>query len=325
MPAMDHEASTKRGPFGWIARWRGMRRLGILGINQRNAECILDLNPRSGYPIVDNKQKMRDLCLRIGVPTPALYGCVQTHSALRTLPKLLAGNDEFVIKPNRGTGGRGVLVIGGRQGQTFLRHDGRPIEEFDLRQHVSSIISGLFSLGGLPDEALLQKRVKLHAAFAGLAQNGIPDVRIILYHRVPAMAMLRLPTRQSAGRANLHQGGVGVGVDLESGVTSRAVCQNRLIDRHPDTGAALVGFMVPHWQDMLRMAIKVAEAIPLGYLGMDIVLDRDEGPLLLESNARPGLAIQIANGQGLLPKLEAIRRELARSESDSSACGACPT
>jgi D-alanine-D-alanine ligase-like ATP-grasp enzyme len=44
----------------------------------------------------------------------------------------------------------------------------------------------------------------------------------------------------------------------------------------------------------------------LGYLGVDIVLDRDKGPLLLELNARPGLSIQIANGAGLVPRLEVI-------------------
>jgi D-alanine-D-alanine ligase-like ATP-grasp enzyme len=45
----------------------------------------------------------------------------------------------------------------------------------------------------------------------------------------------------------------------------------------------------------------VSRAVGLGYLGADIVLDHRQGPLLLEANARPGLAIQIANGQGLLP------------------------
>ena len=43
---------------------------------------------------------------------------------------------------------------------------------------------------------------------------------------------------------------------------------------------------------------------PLGYLGVDIVLDRELGPMMLELNARPGLAIQIANNQGLAPILQ---------------------
>jgi hypothetical protein len=44
----------------------------------------------------------------------------------------------------------------------------------------------------------------------------------------------------------------------------------------------------------------------LGYMGTDMVLDKEEGPMVLELNARPGLAIQIANGAGLLPRLQHI-------------------
>jgi alpha-L-glutamate ligase-like protein len=298
--------------FNWLERWRGLARHGILGMNRRNAACILDLNPRTAYPLVDNKRKMRDLCVGIGVPTPAIYGAVSAHSALRRLPELLSGHDDFVLKPNRGAGGRGILVVVGRQTGGFRRHNGERLEWIDLRQHVSSIVSGLFSLSGLPDEALIQQRVLPHPAFERIAYQGIPDVRVILYCRQPAMAMLRLPTRQSGGRANLHQGGIGAGVDLDTGRTTRAVCRNHVTDRHPDTGTSLVGFSVPHWRAVLDMAVRVAEAIPLGYLGVDIVLDRDQGPLLLEGNARPGLAIQIANGRGLLPRLEEIDVRIAR-------------
>lgn len=292
--------------FNWLSRWGGLKSLGILGMNRRNAACILDLNPRSAYPIVDSKRKMRDLCQGIGVPTPAIYGTVAAHSALRRLPELLAGREDFVIKPNRGAGGRGILVVVGRDGTGFQRHNAQRLEMSDLRQHVSSIVSGLFSLGGQSDEALIQQRVLPHPAFDSISFQGIPDIRVIVYRKEPAMAMLRLPTRMSGGRANLHQGGIGAGVDLATGRTIRAVCCNHLTDRHPDTGTSLIGFQVPYWREVLGMAVRVAEAVPLGYLGVDIVVDRNQGPLLLEGNARPGLAIQIANGQGLLPRLEAI-------------------
>ncbi len=296
--------------LGWLARWRGLAKVGILGMNRRNAECILDQNPRSGYPAVDSKRKMRDLCQSIGVPTPAIFCVVAAHSALRQLPRLLADRQDFVIKPNRGAGGRGILVVAGRDGDSFVRHNGEKINFGEIRQHVSGVVSGLFSLGGRPDEALIQQRVLLHPAFERVSHQGIGDVRVILYKKEPVMAMLRLPTKQSGGRANLHQGGVGAGVDLATGLTSRAVMRNRIVYDHPDTGASLVGFRVPFWSDIIAMSCKVAGAVELGYLGVDIVVDRDEGPLLLEANARPGLAIQIANGQGLLPRLQEIDRRL---------------
>jgi alpha-L-glutamate ligase-like protein len=176
----------------------------------------------------------------------------------------------------------------------------------------------MHSLGGRPDAALIQQRVWLHAAFEPLAANGIPDVRIIFYRGEPAMAMLRLPTRASGGRANLHQGGLGVGIDLGSGRTCHAVLADRTVRRHPDTRAELIGVSIPHWSSMLALGRCVAAALGLGYLGVDIVLDPDRGPLLLEANARPGLAIQHANGAGLLPSLRAIDGQNSKRRSTDS-------
>jgi alpha-L-glutamate ligase-like protein len=292
--------------MNWLRRWRTLKQLGILGMNRRNAECILDMNPRHAYPAVDCKRKMGQLCRDIGVPTPAIYAVVSAHSALRHLPRVLSKHDDFVIKPNRGSGGRGILVVAGRQGEHFLRHNGQHLSAGDVRQHVSSVVSGLYSLGGGPDAALIQQRVLLHPAFEQISYQGIGDVRVIVYKKIPAMAMLRLPTKMSGGRANLHQGGIGAGVDLQTGRTIRAVCKDHLASKHPDTGVSLIGFEVPFGPQILEMARRVADAVDLGYLGVDIVVDRDQGPLLLEANARPGLAIQIANGQGLRGRLAAI-------------------
>src|SRR5205823_394097 len=150
------------------------------------------------------------------------------------------------IKPNRGAGGRGVLVIVGRDGPAFVRHNGQRVSAGEVTQHVSSTISGLFSLGGRPDEALLQQRVVPHAAFERISFQGTADVRVIVYRGVAAMAMLRLPTRESGGRANLHQGAIGAGVDLTTGLTTRAVLRNRATERHPDTRESVVGFAVPY-------------------------------------------------------------------------------
>jgi alpha-L-glutamate ligase-like protein len=255
---------------------------------------------------------MRDLCRSIGVPTPELYAVVLAHSALRHLPRLLEQRTDFVIKPNRGAGGRGVLVIVGRDGAEFVRQNQQRLELGELSQHVSSIISGLFSLGGRADEALLQQRVAPDPAFERISYQGTADVRVIVYRNVPAMAMLRLPTRLSGGRANLHQGAIGAGVDLATGRTTRAVLRNRVTERHPDTGEKVVGFTVPYWPQILDMARRVSAATGLGYVGVDVVVDRTHGPLLLEGNARPGLAIQIANGLGLIKRCEEIDREMAQ-------------
>jgi alpha-L-glutamate ligase-like protein len=299
----------------WLWGAKQLRRLGILAMNRRNAECILDRNPRSLYPVVDDKLRMRELCLRIGVPTPDIYGVFSFNGELRHLNDALAGLTDFVIKPSNGSAGRGVLVLTGRGAGGFVRHNGQLLALEDVRRHLSDILSGLYSLGGRPDRAILQQRVRLHEDFERISYKGIPDIRVVLYRFEPAMAMLRLPTLESGGRANLHQGGIGAGVDLELGRTHHAVQRNRFIERHPDTGECLVGREVPFWNKVLEMSRKVARAVGLGYVGVDIVIDERQGPMLLEANARPGLAIQIANNEGLLPRLHEIDAQLASRTS----------
>jgi alpha-L-glutamate ligase-like protein len=255
--------------------------------------------------------RLHRLCREISVPTPAILAEIETYSQLRGLDRLLHGLDDFVIKPNHGSAGRGILVVTGRDDKGFRRHNGECLRVDDLRQHLSDILSGMYSLGGHPDTALVQQRIRLHPAFTQVTYKGIPDVRVILYRNEPAMAMLRLPTKASNGRANLHQGGIGTGIELETGITHHAVQHNRFVERHPDTGRPVVGMRVPFWEEVLQLARKVSEVVGLGYIGVDVVVDAIGGPMLLEANARPGLAIQIANGRGLSPALEAIDARLA--------------
>ena len=297
----------------WWDRWKGLKQVGVLGMNARNTGCILDLNPRSHFPLVDGKRKMHDLCRSIGVPTPDLYAALLCHSALRRLPRLLEERTDFVVKPNRGAAGRGILVVTGRAGADFVRHNGETITDDELRQHLSGILSGLFSLGGNEDEALIQQRVVPEAVLERVSYQGTADIRVIVYRYEPVMAMLRLPTKASGGRANLHQGAIGAGVNLDTGVTHHAVLHDRKAERHPDTGESVLGFQVPHWPDILEMSRRVSRVVEMGYIGVDIVLDRTRGPLLLEANARPGLAIQISNGQGLISRLARIDRQFSGS------------
>lgn len=136
-------------------------------------------------------------------------------------------------------------------------------------------------------------------------------MRVVVYRGVPVMAMIRLPTRASDGKANLNLGGVGAGIHLGSGRTIGAICGNRPITRHPDTLEPLLGVPIPGWRELLVLAAKCQSLCGLGYLGVDLVLDARHGPLVLELNARPGLSVQLANRQGLRPRLEQIDALLA--------------
>jgi len=295
----------------WLAGFDLLFRRGILGINRRNARCILEHNPRAVFPVVDDKLLMTQLCERVGIPTPAILGVIGRNAELHWLERALRFRDSLVIKPARGSGGRGILILAGRDGDSYLKANGRLIDCDGIRQHSADILSGMYSIGGQPDRVIVQERVELHPAFNGISPRGIPDVRLVLYRFELAMAMLRLPTLESNGRANLHQGGIGVGIDLCSGRTHCALYRDGYVERHPDTGETLVNRMVPRWGEIIELARKAARAVGLGFVGIDVVIDEENGPMLLEANARPGLAIQIVNNQGLLEKIEEIDQDQA--------------
>lgn len=279
-----------------------LRRTGVLGVNKRNSHFIMRMNPRRLYPRVDDKVLTKRLAQEAGMAVPEMYGVISNQSEVRHLPAIVAAHDSFVIKPARGSGGTGIIVIAGRgkrRESGYRTISGLIVSEPELRHHVSNVVGGQYSLTGNPDSALIEYCVRYDPLFEDVSYLGVPDIRVIVYKGYPIMAMVRLPTRASNGKANLHQGAVGAGVDLCSGSTLDGVLGNDVVDEHPDTGAAIGGLKIPDWDFILETAARGFEVTGLGYLGVDIVIDRDQGPLILEMNARPGLNIQIANCAGL--------------------------
>jgi alpha-L-glutamate ligase-like protein len=293
-----------------------LKNIGLLGINKRNADYILPENARKYYPLVDDKYLTKKLAQSAGVPVPSLIGVIQIQRQVRSLPTMLGTNASFVVKPARGSGGEGIIVFTGRVKNLYRRSNGYLMSQEDLTYHLSRVLSGVFSLGGHPDKVLIEERIEFAPVFDQVSYSGIPDIRVIVSHGVPVMAMVRLPTRMSDGKANLHQGAVGAGIDLGTGTTINAVWRNSLVTEHPDTGVTVLGLEIPQWKDFLLMASKCFELAPLGYLGVDMVYDTHKGPTLLELNARPGLSIQIANGTGLESRLARVK--LSKEELHSA-------
>jgi alpha-L-glutamate ligase-like protein len=295
-----------------LAAWRELRARGVLGLNGRNGDFMLPYNPRSLYPLVDDKVLTKSLAARNGVAVPELYAVIEIPHQIRELHAVVAAREEFVVKPARGAGGEGIIVVTGRSPDGYRAIDGSTYNAEEMEFHLSNILAGVYSLGGDPDKAIVEYRVQFDPLFERVAYRGVPDVRIIVFLGVPTMAMVRLPTQKSAGKANLHQGALGAGVCMNTGTTLSAVQGTNIVDVHPDTGNPVAGIRIPHWERLLEIAARSYELTGLGYQGIDIVLDRDLGPLVLELNARPGLAIQIANRTGLRARLDAVLRERER-------------
>ena len=296
-----------------------LRQAGVLGLNERNAEFIMRHNPRRLYPRVDDKALTKELALGAGMAVPELYGIISHQGEVRAFGDIVGDRESFVIKPAQGSGGDGILVVTGRSRR---RHDiyrlssGVRISAAEIAHHISNIVSGQYSLSGNPDKALIEYCVRFDPVFADVSYQGVPDIRVIVYRGYPTMAMVRLPTRASDGKANLHQGAVGAGVDMSSGKTLTGVLGNDVVDEHPDTGVLVTGLQIPQWDFILTTAARGFEVIGLGYLGVDMVIDRELGPMILEMNARPGLNIQIANCAGLADRLARI--DEIHSEEDTA-------
>jgi len=281
----------------------------ILGMNSRNLQFIRPNNLRRAKRLADDKLFSKYVLKKAGLPVPTLLAKVRNIEDLENfdwenLP------DSFVLKPNHGFGGEGIIVVYGKKKgfeNTWIKADGSLVTTEDIKTHIRNIIDGSFSLSGVTDTAFFEERMKILKIFKPYAFKGVPDIRIIVYNKVPVMAMLRLPTKESSGKANLQQGAIGAGIDMATGVTTTAVFRkNRMIDYIPGTRLLLSGIRIPHWKDILMLAVRAQNVSGLGFLGADIAIDRDKGPVFLELNARPGLSIQIANLDGLLGRLRRV-------------------
>ena len=287
-----------------LSRYRNLATEGVLGLNRRNRDYILRFNPRRLFPLVDDKLQTKRLALKAGIAVPDLYGVIETQHDIRRLPAIVANHQQFALKPAHGSAGDGIVVISGRSGSRYRTISGTLLDSDELAHHLSNAINGQFSLGGVPDVVIVEAMVHFSNLFERVSFQGVPDVRVIVFRGFPVMAMVRLPTRVSQGKANLHQGAVGAGIDVATGVTLDGVIGAEVVTQHPDTMHPIAGLTIPDWDAILDISARCYEITGLGYIGVDIVLDRDRGPLVLELNARPGLAIQIANRQGLLRRLQ---------------------
>lgn len=278
-------------------------------MNSRNLEYVRPFNKKRARRLADEKLYSKRVLRKNKISVPKLLGRIRNHEELESFDwNSLPGG--FALKPNRGFGGEGIVVVFARKKNrpdAWVKADGSVVTIEDLKTHIRNILDGSFSLSNTPDIAFFEERLKLLKFFKPYSFKGIPDIRVIVFNRVPVMAMLRLPTRASNGKANLQQGAIGVGIDLATGTTTTAIWgKGYIIEYVPDTEMVLSGLKIPYWKDILTLAVQAQEISGLGFLGADIAIDRDDGPTIIELNARPGLSIQLANMAGLKDRLERV-------------------
>ena len=302
--------------FRWLAgRAREQGRAfydEVVGINRRNVGVIHPANPRRYFFVANDKVVTKALLEEYAIPTPKTLAVFAEVGGVEARFDEIAHLDDFVIKPAKGAAGNAIYVLGrAPDGDGWQTPGGTRYAADDLKRILADIVFGTQS-SGIWDRAIVEERVFPHPFFARLYADGLPDVRVITHYGEPVLAMARVPTDASDGKANLHQGALGVGIDLQTGRMGKGYDYEGYLERHPDTGVPFESLVVPYWDRIVRICREIAALVPLGYLGVDVVLDRDRGPVVMEINARPGIEIQNVSLQGLRPLAEATdRREAA--------------
>lgn len=264
-------------------------------MNRRNA-LIEAVNPATAIQLVNRKYDTKNTLSACDIPVAPTIAVATTPVEVRALVDRLPS--AWALKPDRGFGGGGILLASGRDDAAWRSPGGARIDAEDVRRHALAVLDGEFSMGDGADRVLAEPLLRPHSSLAAVAAGGLPDIRIITREGVARAAMLRLPVAASTGKANLHQGGIGVSIDLAGGHATRAVHRSGIITRHPDTGATL-DIEIPEWLQVRSAAERCGPAVGLGYCGVDVVVDAERGPLVVEVNARPGLEIQNVTGRGL--------------------------
>lgn len=271
----------------------------IVGMNSRNLSLIYPNNQRRDYPLADNKLLTKQWLGKHQLPTTRLIATIDHFTQIESTISTLNTSEEYVIKPAEGSGGKGILLAFKNTlgNQTWSHSNGSLMTQESLKNHVAQILKGQFSLEAQSEVALIESLVRPTKEFLPKL-NQLCDLRIISLQNTVIAGMLRVPTKHSNGKANLHQGGIGLGVNLLNGFTHFATQLGKNITQHPDTLEPLEGIAIPDWQFILEESTRLSELCPLKYLGIDWALSQD-GPKILEINTRPGLEIQNANQEGL--------------------------
>ena len=281
----------------------------IMGMNQRNFELINKLNPRPYHKLANDKVLSKLIFEEHGIPSPKVYAIIESMGDIHKAWAKMDDQSEVAIKPAQGSQGGGILILKKNKAGEWVKGSGKPMSLQAIHNHLANIIFGLYS-NGRSDRAIIEYCLHSHHFFLDIFPEGVADLRIIMFKDMPVMAMLRLPTNQSDGKANLHQGALGVGIELDTGKLMPGFHHDRYVSEHPDTAVNFEGQTVPFWQDILEICRKTSRSTPLKYLGIDVVIDEEQGPLVLEINARPGLAIQNANRRGLFEAIEQLPQQL---------------
>lgn len=237
-----------------------------------------EVQPKEYLILFDDKHVCRQICRSGGLPVPEQPAYIQLHEdAGGIIGEILDADPsrELIVKPSRGRAGLGVTLVREVEGQRQCVQAGQtfPVEDLILET-----------------PAVVQYRVAQHPVLQAVSPstNTLRVVTLLAGSgEVLLVGGISKFGRGDAFLDNRSRGGMGAGVDMETGRLYKHALdfRSRSHLRHPDSGVVFEGFQLPYWDRVQQLAGKAQRLFPYyRLLGLDIAFGED-GPVILEINA----------------------------------------
>lgn len=191
------------------------------------------------------------------------------------LEDFIRGRDAVIVKPNDGTGGKGVEKL-------YLK-DFPDAGELYRKLKEDNV--------GVVEEVLRQ-----HPGLEAVNPCSINTLRVVTIRNQSGGHILYAHLRVGNGGRpvdNLHSGGMFAPIDLDTGLIQYPAYDKdrKTYEKHPMTGVAIEGLLIPLWEQAKELCLRASEVVPqMRYVGWDVAVTPD-GPVLVEGNNLPGYDI----------------------------------
>ena len=221
---------------------------------------------------------------------------IQSEADYELFRQFIRGKEDIVRKSVRESTGRGVALV------KLKEYSGKEEELF-----------GELLKGG---KMLIEERIQQDERMAALNPSSVNTIRLITFNTqngIVATYCFLKAGRESSFVDNGGAGGILIGVDIESGVTTtNGIAETgERFDIHPDTHVELKGFQLPAFRDAICMAKELAKMAPkVKYIGWDLAYTKD-GWIVVEGNGMGQLiGPQSAMQRGIRSEVESILKNM---------------
>lgn len=160
--------------------------------------------------------------------------------------------------------------------------DGSRIERVDTAEETNRVWNSL------SDDDLVEPCLENCAEIQAIYSDSLNTIKVtvLVTKNGPEIqtALFRLGNNTAVD--NVHAGGIAAAVDVETGTVVTAAMDKhfRSFYFHPVTGKQIIGFTIPSWEQVRKLALEAAAVTPqLRYTSWDIAVTKN-GPVLIEGN-----------------------------------------